>query len=294
MNTQVGVIGKELFHSGAFMPGSIVRPKINGRALETGYDLGKHLQESICVSSRPFHNAMEAIERIDPAEEIKALLVLTLGVDVRLRSLLSPDPPELRVQGEPGFIFKKHHPFTVAFSGEEEFFLPRCEIRLPPSRWPECIGTSVVAGNSPISLSCAGRAAPEPSRSGIFLNIRQPQRRPNDFEITRNPEVIWTALRRDPSILFRRIEKVYRNADDPQLLRGLPGWLSESTSQHPIGSIQRGRQFAWISNQSTPANMQRSGYRPMPRVSPPPYAEEPLGLILDAITSVLSSSPSRK
>ncbi len=97
MNAQVAVIGKKLFHSGPFMPGSIVRPKINGQALETGYDLGKHFQESICVSSRPFHNSMEAIERVDPAKKIEALLVLALGVDVRLRSLLSPDPPQLRV-----------------------------------------------------------------------------------------------------------------------------------------------------------------------------------------------------
>ena len=37
---QVWVLGEKLFHSVAIMPGSIVRPKISGKALETGYDLG--------------------------------------------------------------------------------------------------------------------------------------------------------------------------------------------------------------------------------------------------------------
>jgi len=58
------------------MPGSIVRPKINTKAFEAGYNFGEHFQKTISVSSHPFHNTMEAIERIDPAKKIQTLMVL--------------------------------------------------------------------------------------------------------------------------------------------------------------------------------------------------------------------------
>jgi hypothetical protein len=105
MDTQVWVLGKKTFHSWSFMPGSIIRPKINNQALETGHNLCEHFQEPISVSTHPLNNSMEAIERIDPTKKIEALLVLASGVDVRFGSLLSPDSPEPRMKGETGFIF---------------------------------------------------------------------------------------------------------------------------------------------------------------------------------------------
>ncbi|MFZ0944424.1 MAG: hypothetical protein WB930_01905 [Syntrophobacteraceae bacterium] len=95
MDTQVWVLGKKTFHSWSFMPGSIIRPKINNQALETGHNLCEHFQEPISVSTHPFNNSMEAIERIDPTKKIETLLVLASGVDVRFGSLLSPDGPSL-------------------------------------------------------------------------------------------------------------------------------------------------------------------------------------------------------
>ena len=61
MNAQVWMLIKKTFHSGSFMPGSIIRPKINNMTLETGYNLGEHLQEPISVSTYPFHNSVETI-----------------------------------------------------------------------------------------------------------------------------------------------------------------------------------------------------------------------------------------
>jgi len=51
MNAQVGVIGKELFHLGSFMPGSIVRVNyvnlLNAFTIETGH--GVHRVPAICI-----------------------------------------------------------------------------------------------------------------------------------------------------------------------------------------------------------------------------------------------------
>ncbi len=67
MNAQVWVLGKKTFHPGSFMPGSIIRPKVNNQVFETRYNPGGHFQEPIGVSAHPFHNSMEAIEGIDTA-----------------------------------------------------------------------------------------------------------------------------------------------------------------------------------------------------------------------------------
>lgn len=149
-------------------------------------------------------------------------MVLALSVDVGLCSLLPPNPSELRMKGEAGFIFKEHYPFTVAFSGEKEFFLPLLEIRLHPPRWPEYIGTSVGAENSPVSLSCVGRVAPGLSRNGIFSSTRRPQRRPIESWINRNLEATSTMPHQAPSVPFRRIGMVCRGEDDPRWLQVPP------------------------------------------------------------------------
>jgi hypothetical protein len=139
-----------------------VGPEVNGQPLETQYNFDEHVQETVCISTHPFHNTMEAVERIDPGKKIKPLLVLAFGVNVSLRPLLSPDSAQLRMKRKAGFILKKHHPVTVAFSGLEEFFLTHLEIQQPPRPWPERIGKAGGAENSPVSLSYSGRAAPEP------------------------------------------------------------------------------------------------------------------------------------
>ncbi len=61
MNAQVWMLIKKTFNSGSLMPGSIIRPNIYNRSLETGYNLGEHLQEPISISTYPFHNSVETI-----------------------------------------------------------------------------------------------------------------------------------------------------------------------------------------------------------------------------------------
>ena len=292
MNTQVRVLGKKTFHSGSFMPGSIICPKIDDQALETGPDLGENLQEPIGVSSHPFDNSMKAIERIDPTKKIETLVVLAFCVDVRFRSLLAPDSPEPRVKGETGFIFKKHHSFTVAFSGEEEFFLTPLEIRLRPRRFPAHIGKSVCAECNPASVLFAGRVAHGFLSNVISSDTQRPQRHPSDSWTTRIPEETSKGLHRAPPEPFHRFATVCPAVDDPQSRRGPLDWPFVSTLQLPICSIQRVQQPGWISSLPASVRMRRFGYQSMPPGLHPPNSVKRLGSTLDEITSTASLSPS--
>ena len=97
VNIQVQIVGKETFHSGAFMPGSIVGPKVDDHVFEPRYNFGEHFKKPVCVSTHPFHNSMEPIKRIDPAEKIETFMVPAFRVHIRLCAFLSPEARELRV-----------------------------------------------------------------------------------------------------------------------------------------------------------------------------------------------------
>jgi len=277
MDAQSFVPGKKLIDAWAFMPGSIVCPKINYKAPKSGHNLREHFKKTICISSHPFHHAMVAVEGIDPAKKIEALMMLAASIDEGLCSLLPPYSSELRLEGKAGFIFR----LPLLLRVRRSFLLSR-GIRLLHCRWPEHIGTSVGAKCIQAFSSSSGHVAPAPSFDGIFSDTRQPQRRPASFWIGRNTEATWTMLHQVLSLPFRQAGSACRDVDDPQWLQSPPYWPSEPALQRPIGSIQRGRQSEWIASPPTSAGKRRFGFRPMPRVSPPPCAEEPLELALDA------------
>ncbi|HYA42258.1 MAG TPA: hypothetical protein VEF34_13200, partial [Syntrophobacteraceae bacterium] len=126
MNIQIRVVGKETSHSGSFMPGSIVGPKVDGQAFETRYDFGEHFEKPVRVSSHPFHNSMKPVKRIDPAKKIETFMMLAFCVHVRLRASLSPETRELRVKREPR-LFNDNYFFrvtTIKIPGQRQLFFP--------------------------------------------------------------------------------------------------------------------------------------------------------------------------
>jgi hypothetical protein len=124
------VLGKKLNHSIPFVPFSLINPEINHSLSITTKDLFKGIQESIGIPAFLTDHSMPSIDRIHPTKNIKTLMMLALGQDQRLFTLLYPDPTKLGMEAKSRLIKKEHHTFTFTSGNLEDFFLRSVEICL--------------------------------------------------------------------------------------------------------------------------------------------------------------------
>ena len=199
MKFQSRIFCKELLHPRPLMPGSIIQEKIDDPSLEAIHNPCQHLEESISISSYPLHDSMPSVERVDPPENVQALLMLAFCIDIGFCPFLTPHSPELWMKGKPCLILKKYHPLIFTPLGEKEFFLTFREIPLPLPQSPGRSDKLAVSENSPTSSSTAGHDEPGSLCNGLSSGILSPRSHPTDFLKSHNPEETWIAPRRDPS-----------------------------------------------------------------------------------------------
>ena len=149
IDNQLAVLRDEFLHSFAFVPPSMIHPKVNHHSIESIENISEQGQESIGISFFLLQHPMSALDRVNPTEHIKASMMLTFGQHKGLGPLFSPDPAQLRMQTKSCLIREKknHCPFVSSYL--QEFFYRlakllnpfRCGLSIavnwPPQRKPQ-------------------------------------------------------------------------------------------------------------------------------------------------------------
>ncbi len=150
------VLTPKVLHHLSPVPWGSIYPKIDTLIFETYHDAFEKPHKALGIALPPFHHAMQPINGSDPSKEIKPLLMLAPGGDVRLRSFLYPDTTQPRMKTKPAFVLKQNDSSSFALFGLAEFFLIPSEMPLPLPGKPEQTGTSAASGNTPTDVSTVG------------------------------------------------------------------------------------------------------------------------------------------
>jgi len=122
IDNQLAVLRDEFIHPCAFVPTSMIHPKVNHHSIEAIENISEQGQESIGISFFLLQHPMSASDRVNPTENIEAFMMLTFGQHKGLGTLFSPDSPQLRMQTKPCLIREKKNHFPFASSYLQEFF----------------------------------------------------------------------------------------------------------------------------------------------------------------------------
>ena len=79
LDSQMGMLSKELVHPFTFMPPGMIDPQLYHRFLESVKNMGKKGQESIGISSLLPNHPVPPLYRVNPPKDIEALLMLSLA-----------------------------------------------------------------------------------------------------------------------------------------------------------------------------------------------------------------------
>jgi hypothetical protein len=247
IDNQLAVLRDEFLHPSAFVPTSMIHPKVNHHSIESIENISEQGQESIGISFFLLQHAMSASDRVNPTENIEAFMMLTFGQHKGLGTLFSPDPPQLRMQTKPCLIREKKNHFPFASSYLQEFFLPSCETPQPLALWLERNGKLVAAMKTPAAESTAGLAALLIVPHGLSQDILPQQFHPSGFA---SGQILWglsLRLSLNPSEFVGQGGRDDQAASSPLTPKALAHLLCESISPHSSGLNQTAWQFVMIS-----------------------------------------------
>src|SRR5574341_573610 len=213
---------------------------MNGRVFPNSYKMRKNLEKTFGVATSTTNHSMTPKDRINPTEDIQALLVLASGMHHRLvgSTALTPHAPQPGMKTETRFIFKDYDLIMDTVSNQLKFFLTSFGSFLPLSARPARTHKGVALAHIPTHAVTSGHDVHESSPDGSASDTPPPQCRPTGPVRFQRP--LATSGERVPRRVCRKrsIVRADQGALDLHPWPFLLDWHGEPILLRSIGTVQ--------------------------------------------------------